>query len=158
MTARRRITLCQTAGARHFLLSLLLGLSFVVSIPSLSAQQPDATLTLDAALAYARQHSPRLAARKQSIATRQAAVAAAQAERLPKITLGAAARVSSQPTETAMGFPSTQLSDIPEGQPYRRSHLNAALQATLPLYTGGTNPIVRESRTGKAGLGRANSS
>ena len=36
-----------------------------------------------------------------------------------------------------MGFPLTQLAEIPEGQPFRRSHMNAALQATLPIYTGG---------------------
>jgi len=36
-----------------------------------------------------------------------------------------------------MGFPLTQFVDISDGQPFRRSHLNAALLATLPVYTGG---------------------
>jgi outer membrane protein len=106
-------------------------------IPALSAQQADPAFTLDAALVYARQHSPRLSAKRQGVTTGQAAIATAKAERLPILTLGAAARVSSQPTETAMGFPLTQLGDIPQGQPFRRGHLNADVRATIPIYTGG---------------------
>ena len=36
-----------------------------------------------------------------------------------------------------MGFPLTQLADIPGNEPFRRSHLNAEVMATIPLYTGG---------------------
>jgi len=110
---------------------------FLFCVPFLSAQQPDMPLTLDAALSYAREHSPKLSARRQGVTTEQAAIAGAKAERLPRLTLGGAARGSSQRTETAMGFPLTQLADIPENQPFRRGHLNADIRATLPLYTGG---------------------
>src|SRR5664279_1612907 len=99
------------------LAGLILGTTVVFSVSSLSAQQPDSPFTLDAALAYARQHSPRLSAKKQGVTTQQSAIVAARAERLPSLSLGAAVRGSSQPTETAMGFPMTQLADIPEGQP-----------------------------------------
>lgn len=116
---------------------LVVSACFILCLPSLTAQQADAPLTMDAALAYARQHSPRLSARKQGVTTEQAAISTARAERLPRLTLNAAARGSSQTTQTAMGFPSTQLADIPEGQPFANSHLNAELMATLPLYTGG---------------------
>ena len=105
--------------------------------PFLSAQEPDAPLGLDAAVAYARQHSPRLSAKKLGVKTEEAAVAEARAERLPRFTLGAAARVSSQPVQTAMGFPLSQLADIPGNQAFSRGHLNADVEATLPLYTGG---------------------
>ncbi len=116
---------------------LLLCAFAVLCLPSLTAQQVDPPLTMDAALAYAREHSPRLSARKQGVTTEQAAISIARAERLPRLTLDAAARGSSQATQTAMGFPLTQLADIPEGQPFGNSHLNAQLIATLPLYTGG---------------------
>jgi outer membrane protein len=105
-------------------------------VPCLSAQQSD-LLTIDAALVYARQHSPKLSSKRQSVATEQAGIAVASSERLPRLNLGAAARGSSQPAETAMGFPLTQLAQIPEGQPYSNGHLNADLRATIPLYTGG---------------------
>ncbi len=101
------------------------------------AQPQDLPFTLDAALAYARQHSPRLSAKRQGVTTQQSAMAAARSERLPRLTLGGAARGSSQPTETAMGFPLTQLADIPEGQPFRKGHFNADIRATIPVYTGG---------------------
>ena len=103
----------------------------------LSAQPPSAPFTLDNALVYARQHSPRLSARRHGVVTRRSSVASARAERLPRLALGGAARGSSQPTENAMGFPMTQLADIPEGQAFRRGHLNADVRATMPLYTGG---------------------
>jgi len=105
--------------------------------PFLSAEQLSTPLTLDAALAYARQNSPRLSAQRQGVTTEQAGIAGARAERLPRLTLGGAARASSQATETAMGFPLTQLADIPENQPFRKEHLNADIRATLPLYSGG---------------------
>ena len=106
-------------------------------VPYLLAQNADPPLTLDAALAYAHQNSPRLSARRQGVTTGQFGIATARAERVPRLTLGAAARGSTQPTETVMGLPLTQLSDIPEGQPYRRGHVNADVMATLPIYTGG---------------------
>jgi outer membrane protein len=110
---------------------------FLFFAPILSAQQPSTPLTLDAALAYARQNSPRLSAQRQGVITEQAAIAGAKAERLPRLTLGGAARGSSQPVQTAMGFPLTQLASIPEDQPFGRGHLNADVRATMPLYTGG---------------------
>jgi outer membrane protein len=110
---------------------------FIFCLQTLCAQQADAPLSMGAALAYARLHSPRLSARKQGVTTEQAAISVARAERLPRLTLNAAARGSSQATQTAMGFPSNQLADIPEGQPFKNSHLNADLMATIPLYTGG---------------------
>lgn len=121
----------------YFRNGLTLSAPFIFAVPFLSAQQPDPAFSLDAALAYARQHSPRLSSKRQGVTTQQAAIAAAKAERLPRLALGGAARGSSQPTEAAIGFPLTQLAFIPAGQPFRRSHLNAALQATLPVYTGG---------------------
>jgi outer membrane protein len=116
---------------------LMISLCVVLCLRPVRAQQADAPLTMDAALAYARQHIPRLSARKQGVTTQKAAISTARAERLPRLTVNAAARGSSQTTQTAMGFPSTQLADIPEGQPFKSSHLNADLMATLPLYTGG---------------------
>jgi outer membrane protein len=116
---------------------LVLNATVMFCVPFLSAQQQNPPLTLDAALAYARQYSPRLSSKRQGVTTVQAAIAAASAERLPRLTLGAAARGSSQPTETAMGFPLTQLAAIPDNQPFRRGHLNADVRATIPVYTGG---------------------
>ncbi len=113
-------------------------LSAVFTFASVIPAQPqDLPFTLDAALAFAREHSPRVSAKRQGLTTQQSAIAAASAERLPRLTLGAAARGSSQPTETAMGLPLTQLGDIPEGQAFRRGHLNADVRATIPVYTGG---------------------
>jgi outer membrane protein TolC len=89
-------------GNRGFV-RLVLSACFILCLPSLKAQQADAPLTMDAALAYARQHSPRLFARKQGLTTEQAAISTARAERLPRLTLNAAARGSSQTTQTAMG-------------------------------------------------------
>jgi len=108
-----------------------------ICLPSAIAQQPDPALTLEAALIYARQHSPRLAAKRQGVKTEQGAIAVATAEYFPRITLGAAARISSQPTQTAMGFATTELAAIPENQAFGRGHLNAEIRATIPLYTGG---------------------
>ncbi len=116
---------------------LILSATVIICVPFLSAQRMDTPLSLEAAVAYARQHSPRLSAKRQTVITGQATIATARAERLPRVTLGAAARASSQATETAMGFPSTQLADIPDGQPSRRGHLNADIRATIPVYTGG---------------------
>lgn len=103
----------------------------------LSAQQSNTPLTLDAALVYARQHSPRLSAKRQGVTTEQAAIAAARAERSPRLTLGATVRGSNQPTQTALGLPLTPLADVPEHQPFRRGHVNAEVLATIPVYTGG---------------------
>lgn len=94
-------------------------------------------ITLDQALAYGRQHSPRLAAAKQGVATEQTAIAVATAERLPHLGLGAAVRGANQPTETALTLPSTPLADVLGNQAFRRGHLNAEVVATLPVYTGG---------------------
>lgn len=101
------------------------------------AQQPTPSpLTLDAAIAYARQHSPLLAATQQSVLTKQAAIAAAKAEQLPRVDVDAALRGSNQPTESAIGFSLTPLADIPN-QPFNNSHLTGIAIATLPIYTGG---------------------
>lgn len=117
--------------------TLVLSAIGIFGVSSLSAQQANTPLTLESALVYARQHSPRLSATTQRVITEKVVIAANRAERLPRLTMGAAVRGSSQPTETAMGFPLTQLSDIPEGQPFRRGHLNADVRATIPIYTGG---------------------
>jgi outer membrane protein len=116
---------------------LVLSAAVLLGAPVAPAQQTAPPLTLDAALLYARQNSPRLAARRQTVTTGEAAIATARAEAWPRVMLGAAVRGSSQPTETAMGLPMTQLADIPVGQPVGRGHLNADLQVTLPVYTGG---------------------
>ncbi len=116
---------------------LVLIITVALYVPLLSAQQTNTALTLNAALAYARQHSPKLSAKKHGINTERAAIAAARAERLPRLTLGAAARESTQPTETAMGFPMTSLADVPENQPFSRGHLNADIEATMPVFTFG---------------------
>jgi outer membrane protein TolC len=119
---------------RFFLVPLLA--AFYVS--SIAALQPNAPpLTLDAALAYARQHSRRLSAVRQSVTARQAAIAAARAQSLPRGDLGASLRGTNQLTETALGFPLSSLADVPQMQPFARRHLNAGISATLPIYTGG---------------------
>ncbi len=123
---------------RSFPFAMVLGASVVLLLGSLLLAQPaNVPLTLEGALNYARQNSPRLSAKRQGVTTQQASVSAERAERLPRLTLGAAARGSSQPTQTAMGFPLTQLASIPENQPFRRGHLNAEVRATMPIYTGG---------------------
>jgi outer membrane protein len=116
---------------------LVMNATFIFFVPPLSAQQSNTPLSLRSALEYARQHSPRLSAKRQGVTTEQVAISSARAERLPRFSLGAAARGSSQPTETAMGFPLTQLAAIPENQPFSRGHLNAEVRATMPVYTGG---------------------
>ena len=93
-------------------------------------------LTLDAAIAYAEHHSPLLAATQQSVLTKQAAIAAAKAEQLPRVDVDAALRGSNQPTESALGFPLTPLADIPN-QPFGNGHLTGLASATVPIYTGG---------------------
>jgi outer membrane protein len=131
--------LCRSYAFVHLVVlnaAVRFGLPCFLFVPFFSAQQ-NTPLTLDAALAYARQNSPRLSAQRQGVTTEQAAIAGAKAERLPRLTLGGVARVSSQATETAMGFPLTQLGDIPENQPFGKGHLNADIRATLPLYSGG---------------------
>lgn len=116
---------------------LVLNATVLFCVAFLSAQQSNTPLTLDAALVYARQHSPRLSAKRQGVTTEQAAMAAARAERLPRFNLGAAVRGSNQPTQTALGLPLTPLADVPENQPFRRGHVNAEVLATIPVYTGG---------------------
>lgn len=101
-----------------------------------TAQSDGPPITLDAAVAYAEQHSPLLAASRESVLGRQAAVAATRAERLPRVAVDAGLRGNSLPTETALGFPLTALSDLTQ-QPFSRAHLNGMAEATLPLYTGG---------------------
>ncbi len=100
---------------------------------------------------------PTTSARRHGVTTERAVISPARAERLPRLTLNAAAPGSSQATETAMGFPSTQSADIPEGQPFAIGHLNAELMATLPLCTGGRTiehassnnpPTIRNSTIG----------
>jgi outer membrane protein TolC len=93
-------------------------------------------LTLDDAIAYAKQHSPLLSSTRQSVLTKQAAIAAAKAEQLPRVDVGAALRGSNQLTENALGFPLTPLADIPN-QPFGNGHLTGLATATLPIYTGG---------------------
>jgi hypothetical protein len=135
---RQEPALNTTSRCRDFAFArLALSATILFSVPSLSAQQSDSPLTMNAALVYARQHSPRLSGKRQSITTEQAAIAVARAERLPRLTLGAAARGSTQPAETAMGFPLTQLAQIPEGQPFSKGHLNADVRARERQEVGG---------------------
>ena len=116
---------------------LLLCAWILGSAPFLLAQQPDApVLTLDAAIDYAKQHSPLLAATQQSVLSKQAAIAAASAEWLPRVDVGAALRGSNQPTESALGFPLTPLADI-GNQPFRNGHLTGLATVTQSIYTGG---------------------
>ena len=122
---------------RLALARLALSGAFIFLTPAFPAQQSTSPLTMDESRAYARQHSPKLSGKTQSVITAQAAIAVARAERLPRLTLGAAARGSTQPAETAMGFPLTELAAIPEGQPFAKGHLNADIRATIPVYTGG---------------------
>ena len=114
-----------------------LGLLGWTSVYVMYSQQPNPSpLTLDGAIAYAKQHSPLLAATKQSVMAKQAAIAAAKAEQLPRVDVSAALRGSNQTTESALGFPLTPLADIPN-QPFSNGHLNGIAAATLPIYTGG---------------------
>ena len=126
-----------TRARRLVLAGLALGRAILLSVSGLSAQESDSPLTMQASRAYARQHSPRLSGKTQSVITAQAAIAVAKAERLPLLTLGASARGSTQPAETAMGFPLTELAQISEAQSFSKGHLNADVRATIPLYTGG---------------------
>ena len=136
--ALRESTMNATTSCRTRVFDWLAMIATVLFFaPFLSAQPPKAPLTLEAALVYARQHSPRLAAKRQGVTSEQVAISSARAERLPRFSVGAAARGSSQPTETAMGFPLTQLAVIPGNQPFGRGHLNAEVRATMPVYTGG---------------------
>lgn len=112
--------------------------SFLIFVNSAWAQRPDSqTLTLATALAYAHEHSPRLAGSRQGVETQQAAIKTAEAERLPRLDLATALRGSNLLTQTALGLPLTSLADVPENQPFRYGHLNVGVLATLPVYTGG---------------------
>ncbi len=135
---RQEPALKTTSRCRDFVIArLALSATILFSVPFLSAQQSDSPITMNAALVYARQHSPRLSSKRQSIKTEQAAIAVREPSPLPRLTLGAAARGSTQPAQTAMGFPLTQLAQIPEVQPFSKGHLNADVRATIPVYTGG---------------------
>ena len=104
-------------------------------------------MTLDSAIEYAKHHSPLLTATQQGVLTKQASVAAANAERLPHVDVDAALRGSNQLTESALGFPSTPLADIPN-QPFGNGHLTSLASATVPIYTGGR--IGAETRVAEA--------
>jgi outer membrane protein len=119
----------------HDSLTLLLFASFALSGAAQSQTNPP-SLTLDAAVAYAKQHSPLLTATKQNVLAKQAAIAAAKAEQLPRVDVDAALRGSNQPAESALGFPLTPLADIPS-QPFGNGHLTGLASATMPIYTGG---------------------
>ncbi len=120
-----------------------------------SQQGNPSPLTLQEAIDFAEHHSPLLAATQESVSVRQAEVAAAKAERLPHVDVGAALRGSNQLTESALGFPLTPLADIPN-QPFANGHLNGFVAATVPVYTGGR--IAAEKRVAEAGrsLAQAN--
>lgn len=101
------------------------------------AQQSDApVLTLNAAIDYAKQHSPLLAATRQGVITQQASVAAAKAERLPQVDVGAVMLGSNQPAESGLAFPLTPLVETSR-QPFADGHLAGIATAILPIYTGG---------------------
>ncbi|HVC91917.1 MAG TPA: TolC family protein [Acidobacteriaceae bacterium] len=113
-----------------------LAIALFTLIGAARGQTNSSQLTLDAAIDYAKYHSPLLAATKQSVLTQQAAIAAAKAEQLPRVDVGAALRASNQLTESALGFPLTPLVDIPN-QPFGNGHLTGLASATVPIYTGG---------------------
>lgn len=126
-----------TTAHRRFLQLLILLLA-VVSVSPVYAQSLAQTepLTLDEAISYALKQSPRLAGKRQGVVTKKEAVATAKAKRLPKVDFDTAYRVTNQRVQSALGFPLTDLSDIPEEQPFAHEHLNAGVFATFPLYTG----------------------
>jgi outer membrane protein len=104
---------------------------------ALWAQQPQSpVLTLDAAIDFATHHSPLLAATRQSVLANQAAIAAAKAEQLPRVDVGAVLLGGNQPTESGLGVPLTPFADIP-AQPFGNGHLGGVATATVPIYTGG---------------------
>ncbi len=119
----------------HDSLTLLLFAYFALSGAAQSQTNPP-SLALDAAVAYAKQHSPLLTATKQNVLAKRAAIAAAKAEQLPHVDVGAALRGSNQMTESALGFPLTPLADI-TNQPFSDGHLNGFVSTTVPIYTGG---------------------
>ncbi|MFI5303111.1 MAG: TolC family protein, partial [Polyangiales bacterium] len=100
------------------------------------AQEPSQPLTLEAAIAYARAHSPRMTARRYSVSTEEARVVEAQSGHLPRLGVGASYRMSTADTVTAMGLPLTPLADVPMQSPSWQ-HLNGNVSAEIPLYLGG---------------------
>jgi outer membrane protein TolC len=119
------------------------------------SQNTPSPLTLDAAIDYAKHHSPLLAATQQSVLTKQAAIAAAKAEQLPHVDVDAALRGSNQPTESALGFPLTPLADIPN-QPFGNGHLTGLATATVPIYTGGRIGAERHVAEAERNLAQTN--
>lgn len=123
---------------KFVLFGLFIPYSFFSSASRLGAQQSNSELlTLNAALAYAHEHSPRLSASNQGVKTRQEAIRTAEAERLPRFELGTAFRGTNLLTETALGLPLSAFADVPGNQPFRHGHLNVGVSASLPVYTGG---------------------
>lgn len=120
-----------------------------------TAQSDGPPITLDEAVAYARQHSPLLSAARQTVLGRKAAVAAARAERLPRVAVDAGLRGNSLATETALGFPLTPLSDLSQ-QPFSHAHLNGMAEAMLPLYTGGRLGAERHLAEAETRVAQAN--
>lgn len=135
----------------------IISLIAALFVAPLAAQQPDVRrLTLDEALTYARQHSPRLAATRQDVTTRQAAISAARAQSLPRADLAASIRGSNRLTQTALGFPLTSLADVPETQPFAQGHINGVVLATLPVYTGGRISSATELARSERDLAQTN--
>lgn len=111
-------------------------LTLVATVAEAQAQEPTPPLTLEAAIAYARTHSPRMRARRHSVSTEEARVGEAWSGHLPRLGVGASYRVSTPDTITAVGLPLTPLADVPMQSPSWQ-HLNAAIFAEVPLYLGG---------------------
>jgi outer membrane protein TolC len=113
------------------------------------SRDPSQPLTLEVAIAYAREHSPLIRARRHSVSTGEARVVEAQSGHLPRLGVGASYRMSTADTVTAMGLPLAPLADVPTQSPSWQ-HLNGNVSAEVPLYLGGR--IVAQTEVARAEL------
>ena len=90
--------------------------------------------SLEAGLTYAKVHSQCLSANRQGVAPQQSIIAGASSQHLPWLTSRATDCELSRATQSATGFPLTQLSSVPGDQRLRRCHLNAEMRDTIPIY------------------------
>ena len=116
--------------------SFAVWLTLFATAAEAQAQEPSRPLTLEAAIAYARAHSPRMKSRRYAVSTEEARVVEAQSGHLPRLGVGASYRMSTPDTITAVGLPLTPLADVPMQSPSWQ-HLNGTIFAEVPLYLGG---------------------
>ena len=138
-----------------FFRGCVLALPALLLVRGATAQSDKSLITLDGAIAYAREHSPLLSAARQTVLGRRAAIAAARAERLPRVAVDAGLRGNNLATETALGFPLTPLSDLTQ-QPFSHAHLNGIAEATVPLYSGGRLGAERHLAEAESRVAEAN--